>query len=171
MSKDALQDALSVSNQRLFELRPNRRGLMPRNPLPQLVHIRTAVYPSTRCGACDRQINRSDQASEADFPLSTPERLVLIRARVCVRPVYLILPYDTHPAYGAWRWPSSAILAIGMRPAPPGPVGAGHCGAPHPHPLARVALPHPRPLGHLRAEARGRFHLPTRWTALRAAGL
>jgi hypothetical protein len=56
---------------------------MPCGSLPQLVHIRTAAYPRTRCAACDRRLSRADEASEGAFPLSTPVCMVLIRARVC----------------------------------------------------------------------------------------
>ena len=56
---------------------------MPCGHLPHLVHVRMAVYPSTRCAACDRRLTASDQASVGTFPLVTPEHLVLLRARVC----------------------------------------------------------------------------------------
>jgi hypothetical protein len=56
---------------------------MPCGHLPYLVHVRMAVYPSTRCAACDRRLTASDQASVGTFPLVTPEHLVLLRARVC----------------------------------------------------------------------------------------
>lgn len=56
---------------------------MPCPPLPQLVEVRIAVYPSTRCAACARPLTGADQASAGTFPLVTPERLVLIRARLC----------------------------------------------------------------------------------------
>ena len=54
---------------------------MPCSRLPQLV--RTLAYPSTRCVACHRRLRRLDQASQGNFPLSTPERLVVLRAGVC----------------------------------------------------------------------------------------
>ena len=52
-------------------------------PLPRLVHLRTAAYPSRRCAGCDRRLARADEASAGRFPLSTPECLILVRARVC----------------------------------------------------------------------------------------
>jgi hypothetical protein len=58
---------------------------MPCPPLPQLVDVRIALYPSTHCAACDRRLTGADQASAGTFPLVTPERLVLIRARLCGR--------------------------------------------------------------------------------------
>jgi hypothetical protein len=56
---------------------------MPCRPLPRLVHIRTAAYPSRRCAACARRLAPADEASAGHFPLSTPECLIVIRARVC----------------------------------------------------------------------------------------
>ena len=56
---------------------------MPCGPLPQLVHIRTATFCLGRCAACDRRLAASDPSCEGNFPLSTPEYVVLIRARVC----------------------------------------------------------------------------------------
>ena len=53
---------------------------MPCGHLPHLVHVRMAVYPSTRCAACDRRLTASDQASVGTFPLVTPEHLVLLRS-------------------------------------------------------------------------------------------
>ena len=46
-------------------------------------HEASCTYPSTRCAACDRRLTDADQASVGTFPLVTPERLVLLRARVC----------------------------------------------------------------------------------------
>jgi hypothetical protein len=51
--------------------------------LPQSVHIRSATFPLSRCVACDRHLPTGDAGRKANFPLSTPECVVLIRARVC----------------------------------------------------------------------------------------
>jgi hypothetical protein len=56
---------------------------MPCGPLPQLVHIRTATFCLSRCAGCDRRLAIGDASCEGNFPLSTPEYVVLIRARVC----------------------------------------------------------------------------------------
>lgn len=69
---------------------------MPCDPLPRLVHIRTAAYPRTRCAACDRRLNRADESCDGEFPISTPVCMVLIRARVCAR--CLCDPALKHPA-------------------------------------------------------------------------
>jgi hypothetical protein len=53
--------------------------------LPHSVHIRSASFHLNRCVACDRHLPTGDAGREANFPLSTPECVVLIRARVCAR--------------------------------------------------------------------------------------
>src|SRR5919198_4632546 len=69
---------------------------MPCDPLPRLVHIRTAEYPRTRCAACDRRLNRADESGDGQFPIATPVCMVLIRARVCAQ--CLSDPALKHPA-------------------------------------------------------------------------
>ena len=50
---------------------------------PQSVCIRSITFPLNRCVACDRHLPKVDPVREADFPVFTPECVVLIRARVC----------------------------------------------------------------------------------------
>jgi hypothetical protein len=71
--------ALTLSERLSAEARvpaSDRRGV-------RLVHVRSASFPLNRCVACDRQLATGDPGYDANFPLSTPECAVLIRARVC----------------------------------------------------------------------------------------
>jgi len=50
---------------------------------PQRVHLRSATFSFNRCIACDRRLPTGNAGYDANFPLSTPECVVLICARVC----------------------------------------------------------------------------------------
>jgi hypothetical protein len=51
---------------------------------PQLVHIRWAAYPRTRCAGCNRRLISADESHEGAFTIVTPACVVMIRATVCV---------------------------------------------------------------------------------------
>jgi hypothetical protein len=52
---------------------------------PSLPRIPTwrGTFPLDRCAACDRRLNETDEAPVGQFPIFTPDRLLLIRCRMC----------------------------------------------------------------------------------------
>jgi hypothetical protein len=52
---------------------------------PSLPRIPTwrGTFPLDRCAACDRRLNETDEAPVGQFPIFTPDRLLLIRCRIC----------------------------------------------------------------------------------------
>jgi hypothetical protein len=52
---------------------------------PSLPRIPTwrGTFPLDRCAACDCRLNETDDAPVGQFPIFTPDRLLLIRCRMC----------------------------------------------------------------------------------------
>jgi hypothetical protein len=47
------------------------------------VPTRQVTFPLDRCAACDRRLIETDEAPVGQFPIFTPNRLLLIRCRLC----------------------------------------------------------------------------------------
>jgi hypothetical protein len=43
------------------------------------------TFPLDRCAACDRRLTQTDEAPVGQFPIFTPDRLLLIRCRMCAQ--------------------------------------------------------------------------------------
>ena len=121
---------------------------MPSAARPRrLVH---ATYPTGRCAGCDRRLVRSTEAVQGEFPLPTPDQLLVIRCRVCAE--CLADPELRNPqtlrrfALGIlrrlWLWYATRLSAsMGGNPAPAPAASHGRPQGVAPRPRLRAWAP------------------------------